>query len=539
MLVELAVRDLGVVEHTSLTLEQGMTALTGETGAGKTMIVEAISLLLGGRSDPGRVRPGASEAVVEGRFHLAGADGDDARDGDAELVVRRVVPASGRSRCYLNGSLATAAELAAATEHLVELHGQHAQQDLLRPKAQRDALDIGGAIDTTEYAEARGVLRDLLAQRDELGGDERARAREIDLLRYQLDELEAAGLRDADEEVALVEREDLLGDALSHREASAAAVALIAEDDAAADLVARAAAAIERHRPFAAEAERLRNVVAELGDVGAELRDRAEAIDTDPAALDDIRARRHLLVELRRKYGEQLADVIEYQRTVADQLAVLERREATMARIDTEIAAAEAFRDDAAQRLLAARVAAAPNLAAAVELHLVDVGLANATLQIDISGEAGEHVEFLLSANSSMPPRPLSKVASGGELSRVMLALHLVLAATASTLVFDEVDAGIGGATATSVGRSLARLARSHQVIVVTHLPQVAAFADQQVVVTKSDRGSVTTSAAVALDDDQRVIELSRMLSGTPDSNAANAHAAELLSTAAADRGAR
>lgn len=539
MLVELAVRDLGVVEHTSLTLEPGMTALTGETGAGKTMIVEAISLLLGGRSDPGRVRPGASEAVVEGRFHLSSADGDDDGEGDRELVVRRVVPSSGRSRCYLNGSLATAAELADATAQLVELHGQHAQQDLLRPKAQRDALDSGSGIDTTAYVEARRRVRDLLAQREELGGDERARAREIDLLRYQLDELEAADLRDADEEIALVEREDLLGDAMSHRDASASAVALIADDEAAADLVARAAAAIDKHRPFAGEAERLRNVAAELNDIGAELRDRAEGIDTDPAALDDIRARRHLLVELRRKYGEQLCEVIEYQRTVADQLSELEGREATMARIDSEIAAAEANQQREAQRLLAARVAAAPKLAAAVQRHLVEVGLANATLQIDISGDAGQHVEFLLSANTSMPPRPLSKVASGGELSRVMLALHLVLAATASTLVFDEVDAGIGGATATSVGRSLARLSRAHQVIVVTHLPQVAAFADQQIVVTKSDRRSVTTSAAVTLDDDERVIELSRMLSGTPESDAANAHAAELLSTAAADRGAR
>ena len=526
MLVELAVSDLGVVDRLRLTFGPHMTALTGETGAGKTMIVEAIGLLMGGKADPSRVRPGSDEAVIEGLF----------TDGDTETVIRRVVPAVGRSRGYIDGTLATAGQLAAAASPLVELHGQHAQQDLLRPGRQRDALDAAGAIDTGPHAAAVAERRRLAAALDALGGDERARAREIDLLRYQLDELAAAAISDPDEEVALVEREDLLADAVAHREAGGAAVELLSDDGGATDAVARAVAALGGRHPFEPLASRLESVSFELSDLVTELRSATDAIEEDPDALQSVRARRHLLVELRRKYGDRLADVIEFERATRNRLEDLESREEQVATIEAELAVAIEAEARAAHTLGEARRAAAGPLAERLGVRLAGVGLPRAVVRIEVGADPGDDVDFLLAANPGMEPGPVSKVASGGELSRVMLALHLELSTGSDTMVFDEVDAGIGGATAGQIGRALSDLATTGQVVVVTHLPQVAAFADHQIAVAKSDDGQVTSTTAVTLGEPERVIELSRMLSGTPDSELANAHADELLAAARTGR---
>jgi DNA repair protein RecN (Recombination protein N) len=539
VLVELAVRDLGVIAELRLVLGPGMTVVTGETGAGKTMVVDAIELLVGGRADPALVRTGAEEAWVEGRF-VRGGTAHDTPDAPDEVVVARAIPRSGRSRAYIDGRLATVTELAALGALLVDLHGQHAHQSLLHPAAQRNSLDRFAGVDLAPLRAARVAVHDLLDELGRLGGDERARARELDLVRYQVEEIEAAGITGADEDRELEAEEDVLADAAAHREAAALAVAALSGDGddaavdgpaSASDGVGAAVAALAGRGPFAAAEERLRALAAEVADVAAELRTAGETIDEDPERLEAVRQRRHLLRELRRKYGETLDDVIAEGDRLRARLAELEGHDARAAELDGELAAARAH-----EAAIAAEVAAARR--ARIQANLVELAMPKAVLSVAVEGaDPGDDVEVLLAANPGTPPLPLAKVASGGELARTMLALRLVLTDAPPTLVFDEVDAGIGGAAAVAVGRALARLGREHQVLVVTHLPQVAAYADAQVQVAKHSDDEATVSQVTVLDPDERVIELSRMLSGQPDSDAARTHAAELLATAAGDRG--
>jgi DNA repair protein RecN (Recombination protein N) len=526
VLVELAVRDLGVIADLSLVLGPGMTALTGETGAGKTLLVTAIELLVGGRADASVVRPGAEEARVDGRFvDRAGT----------EVVLSRVVPADGRSRAYVDGRVAP---VAALTEHgaaLVDLHGQHAHQSLLSVTTQRAALDAFGGVDLGPLREARGRLAEIDAALAALGGDERARAREIDLLRYQVAELEAARLQGEDEDDALAREEAVLADAAAHREAASLAHAALTEDDA----VGRAIAALADRSPFTDIERRLRAVAAEISEAAADVRSAGEVIDEDPARLDALRERRQLLRDLRRKYGETLSDVIAFAEEAGARLAELESHDARAAALDAERVAGLAAERRAAAVVAKARRKAAPALAAAVQERLVTLAMPKARIDVVVEGDdPGDDVRFLLAANAGEPAAPLSKVASGGELARTMLALRLALGGDTGvpTLVFDEVDAGIGGEAALAVGRSLSALAASSQVLVVTHLPQVAAFADAQVAVAKDEVEGRTIASARKLDDAGRVIELSRMLSGQPDSAAARGHAEELLAVAAEQR---
>jgi DNA repair protein RecN (Recombination protein N) len=546
VLVELAVRDLGVIAELRLVLGGGMTVVTGETGAGKTMVVDAIELLVGGRADPMLVRTGAEEAWVEGRF-VRGDGANESADSPDEVVVARAIPRSGRSRAYIDGRLATATELADLGALLVDLHGQHAHQSLLHPAAQRHALDRFGDVDLAPLRAARVAVHDLVDELAALGGDERARARELDLVRYQVEEIDAAALTGPDEDRDLEAEEDELADAAAHREAAAAAVAALSGDgdDAAVDGVASASgavgvavAAVAGRRPFSGAEERLRALAAELADVAAELRSGGEAIDEDPERLERVRERRHLLRELRRKYGDTLADVIVEGERLHARLAELEHHDRRAAELDAELARAREAEAVAAAEVAATRRAAAPELAARIQANLADLAMPKAVVEIEVRGDdPGDDVEILLAANPGTAPLPLAKVASGGELARTMLALRLVLTDAPPTLVFDEVDAGIGGAAAVAVGRALARLGHEHQVLVVTHLPQVAAYADAQVRVAKQSDDAATVSHASLLDEGERVIELSRMLSGQPDSDAARVHAAELLATAAGERG--
>ena len=530
MLVELAVRNLGVIADLRLGFGPAMCALTGETGAGKTMIVEAIGLLLGGRPDPARVRPGADEIEVEGLFV----------DDEREVVLRRLVPRVGRSRSYCDGRLVPTAQMAELGAGLVELHGQHAQQSLLRPKSQREALDRFGEVDTGPLAAATARCRELEAELDGLGGDERAQARELDLLRYQRDELDAAAIEDPAEDERLDRLEDVLADAAAHREAGEGATEALGGEGGVTERIAIALHQLDRRGPFEGAAERLRDVSAELDDVLHSLRSDVEGIEEDPERLDQVRARRHLLVELRRKYGDTLDEVMAYHAQVADQIVEIEGREERTRRLEGELVAARAERDAAARAVGSDRRAAAPRLASELEAQLREVALSGARVEVAVSDDgdgSGDHVELLLAANPGMDPQPLTKVASGGELSRTMLALHLVLSGGPGTMVFDEVDAGIGGATATSIGKALAGLADDRQILVVTHLPQVAAYADVQIAVSKDVGGAMTSSSIRQLDASDRVIELSRMMSGSPESDSAREHARELLAAAAADRG--
>ncbi len=553
MILELAVRDLGVIAELRLVLGPGMTALTGETGAGKTLVVDAIELLVGGRADPVLVRTGADEAWVEGRFvRPTDGAGDGAGDGgiDAgdEVVLARAVPRSGRSRAYIDGRLATAGELAAIGAELVDLHGQHAHQSLLHTAAQREALDRFGGIDLGPLQAARREIGAILDELAGMGGDERARARELDLLRYQVSEIDAAAIAGPGEDTALERLEDELADATAHREAASGAVMALSGNGAgdvaepttsAADAMGAALALLAGRAPFVDAEARLRALAAELSDVAGELRAAGEAIDEDPERLAQVRERRQLLHDLRRKYGETLADVLAEGDGLRARLAELEDHDRRAAELDARLTAARAAEAEAAAKVATARKSSAPLLAAEVQAHLAELALPKARVEVVVGGDdPGDDVELRLAANPGTPPLPLAKVASGGELARTMLALRLVLSAAPPTLVFDEVDAGIGGAAAVAVGRSLARLAQQpHQVLVVTHLPQVAAYADAQVRVAKQSDESTTVARVSVLDHPDRVIELSRMLSGQPDSDAARVHAAELLATAAGERG--
>ena len=528
MLAELVVRDLGVIADLSLVLGPGMTALTGETGAGKTLLVEAIELLVGGRADPVLVRPGAPEARVDGRFVV----------GDDEVVLSRVVPSSGRSRAYVDGRPVPVGALAEHGTRLVDLHGQHAHQSLLSTPVQRAALDRFAGVDLGPLSAARARVAEIDDALAALGGDERARARELDLLRFQVSELEAAAIEDPDEDARLELEEEALADSTAHREAAAVAHAALTDDGGAADAIGAALGALSGRRPFAELEARLRGVAAEVAEAASDVRAAGEAIEDDPERLSAIRERRQVLRELRRKYGESLADVVAYADEVCRRVAELESHEHRAAALE------EQWRD-ALSAIIAeeaavgtARRAAAPDLAKAVQANLQQLAMPHARFEVAVgAADPGDDVTFLLSANPGEPALPLAKVASGGELARAMLAARLVLSEAPDTLVFDEVDAGIGGEAAVAVGRSLAALGGAHQVLVVTHLPQVAAWADVQVAVVKEAAGGRTVAAARPVDGEDRVVELSRMLSGSPDSGTARSHAEELLASAAATKG--
>ncbi len=520
MLAELHIEALGVIDRLTVQLGPGLTAITGETGAGKTMLVEALGLLLGGRADPGVVRHGCAEARVEGRFEHDGGD----------VVVSRVVAAEGRSRAYLDGRLITAAGLAELVGSWVELHGQNSHQRLAGVADQRQALDHWAGTDPAPLQAVRAELAGIDRELDRLGGDSRARARQIDLLAFQVDELAAAGLADPQEDRRLAEEQEVLAEAEALRGAAAGAVAALRDEGGALD-AARAAVQELGHHPYvAALAERLRGAIAELDDVAVEIRRAGEAVVDDPQRAEWIRTRRQLLRDLRRKYGETLADVIAFREGAAAELDALrhhdEQREALERRRDAVVADEGA----AAAALGRARRAGAGGLATQLTARLRTLAMPHATADVVVGAEdPGDEVAILLSANPGSPPLPLAKAASGGELARTMLALRLVLSADPDTMVFDEVDAGIGGEAAGVVGAALAELASTRQVVVVTHLAQVAALADHHLVVDKSVDHGTTSTTVRAVTGAERVAEVARLLSGRTTSANARAHAEELL----------
>lgn len=526
MLTELAVRNLGVIEELELVLSDGMTAVTGETGAGKTLVVGAIDLLTGGRADPALVRPGSPEAEVEGRFVT----------GDSEVVLRRVIPVRGRSRAYIDGHLATAAALERLGREHIDLHGQHAHQSLLRGPVQRSALDCFGAVDTATLAGLVDDRRAIEADLAELGGDSRARFREIDRLRHQLAEIDGADISDPGEDERLDREESVLADAAAHRQAAAQAIGLLGADSGVSDGLGRAQSALAGREPFAGLVGRIADAAAEIADIAAEARACREGIEDDPAVLASLRERRQLLSGLRRKYGSTLEEVLEFRAQSEQRLDELEGYEERAASLEAR--RTEVSRRLAAERarVLGERSEAAPRLAAAVESHLSTLAMGGARLAVEVGGDAGEEVSFRLAANPGHEPLPLSRVASGGELARTMLALRLVLTAGPATLVFDEVDAGVGGTAARAVGASLAALSSDHQVIVVTHLPQVAAHAQHHLALEKTEVAGATRVRLRSLAEQDRLVELSRMLSGSPQSLTGLQHAEELLAAATSQR---
>ncbi|MFM8648531.1 MAG: DNA repair protein RecN [Actinomycetota bacterium] len=524
MLTELRIENLGVIEELRLVIGTGLVAVTGETGAGKTMIVEAIDLLVGGRADTTSVRAGAAEARVEGRFV----------DGDDEWILGRVIPVDGRSRAYVNGRLATVGQLAEIGTRLVDLHGQHAHQSLLSAAVQRAALDEFGGIDATELRVARARLTEIDAAIAALGGDQRSRLREVELLRYQITEIDAVGLGDVSEDAQLDAHEDRLADASAHREAADAFDHEISADGGVIDRLSGAVARLSGRGPYESVETRLRSLMAELSELNREVRSIGEACEDDPEKLAEIRIRRQALRDLRKKYGETLAEVADFVTTARERLRELESVDSRVEELELERERVLLEERKVAAKVARARKKAAPRLAEAVTVHLQKLAMPKAVVTVAVNGDdPADDVTFELAANPGLPSAPLVKSASGGELARTMLALRRVLSSGPPILVFDEVDAGIGGEAALAVADALHELGERHQVFVVTHLGPVAAAADVHVAVEKrvvDDAGRESTFAgAKVLSAGERVGEIARMLSGRADSSAAQRHARELL----------
>ena len=557
MLEEIRIEQLGVIDSSTLELGPGLTVITGETGAGKTMVVTALGLLLGGRADSGAVRTGARTARVEGTVRVDAlpsvAEEVDDVGGEVEddrVVLGRTVSAEGRSRAFAGGASLPISRLADLTEPLVAVHGQSDQHRLLRPAAQLAALDrfAGAAVlDALErYRELHAALRTTEAELDDVTTHARDRAREADLLRFGLDEVGQVAPQPG-EDAELAAEEARLGHADSLRVAAEGArEALSSELDRpdALGAVAAARTALEGVREHDPQAAGLADRVAELSyvlaDLAADVASYASGLETDPARLAAVSERRAALLALTRKYGETIDEVLAWHDRSAERLLALDGTDERIEELRAERDRLLAELTTVADELSRAREEAASRLGDEVTAELADLAMPHARVEVAVSrrerfgGSGRDEVDFRLTANVGGEARPLAKGASGGELSRVMLALEVALAGTgqAPTFVFDEVDAGVGGAAAVEVGRRLARLARSSQVLVVTHLPQVAAYADRHVVVAKTDDGTVTSSGLTVLDDAGRERELSRMMAGMSESDNALAHARELLETA-------
>jgi DNA repair protein RecN (Recombination protein N) len=532
MLVELRVRNLGVIEDATLELGRGMTAVTGETGAGKTLVVEALELLVGGRADPTLVRAGADEAIVEGRFEHD--DDDEAAyddDDDGQTLVARAIRNGGRSRAWLNSMMSTVSALSEAGARLVDLHGQHAHQSLLDPTSQRQALDTYGNVDLGPMNQARARVRAATAEIERLGGDEKERARQADLLRYQIEEITSAHITGTTEDDELRLEELRLSAASDLRAAASVALdALDADGAGASEAMGRAIASLEGHDALEDLRKRVLGLQADTADIASELRRVTETWEDDPQRLADVSARRATLADLRRKYGNTIEEVIAFASDAEARLIEVESTEERAAGLETELSEARQDLATAETAVAKARRSAAPRLGGSVEMNLRKLAMPQARIEIAVGDDpAGDEVTFMLGANPGEPALPLHKVASGGELARTMLALRVVVAGGRPTLVFDEVDAGIGGAAAEAVGQALHALGEHAQVLVVTHLPQVAAFAESHFVVEKKVRVGRTIASVRQVEGDDRVAELARMLSGRPASTSARQHAEELL----------
>ncbi|MSR35821.1 MAG: DNA repair protein RecN [Gemmatimonadetes bacterium] len=550
VLIHLRVRDYAVLDDVSLELGPGLSALSGETGAGKSLLVGALSLLLGERATAEVVRVGADRAVVEGVFDV-GARADLAprlaelgvEPEDGLLILKREVAAEGRNRAWVNGSPATAALVRELGAALVDLHGQHEHQALLRPDEQRRVLDAfaGATAVATEVEERFAERTRLTRELDEAQARRRELEARADYLRFQRDEIGDASL-EAGDDVAIddeARRLEHAGELAA--ETGALHERLYAGEDALSDQLAAARASLER---LARLDPALRETVDVLDgayqqavEAGRRLGDYAGGVEHDPERLDEVRRRLDLIFRLKLKYGPQLDDVIETGRRVSAELAELEGAAFDQDRLRERVAEAGRRLAEAAARLTAARGEAAAGLEAQVDALLPELGMAGGTFMVALEplaepGAGGaESVELRVSLNQGFEPRSLRRVASGGELSRIMLALKTVLAAVdrIPTLVFDEIDAGVGGAVAVAVATRLRAVAEAHQVLVVTHLPQLASRAHAHLMVEKGATRGVATTGVRALDGEERVREIARMLGGDPESQRSREHARELL----------
>jgi DNA repair protein RecN (Recombination protein N) len=556
VLAHLQIRDFAVIDAAELEFADGLTALTGETGAGKSIVVDAVMLALGGRASADAVRHGAERAEVTATFE-AGADPAVRRwleeqsiePEGGELVLRRVIGRDGRSRQYVNGQSLPAQSVRALGELLVEIHGQQEFQSLVARDAQREIVDdhLSDARLPAAVAELAGEWRRSAAERDAFAGEARDRGARIDLLRYQVGELEALGLAEGEAE-ALAEERGRLANRGRLAESAQGALALLYEGDGADAhaLAARAAGLLRTAGGLdgrLAPALRLtdESLIA-LREAGAELGAYLEGLDTDPARQDEVERRVAAIEDLARKHRVEAAALPAKLRELRGQLEGLEQSEVTLGGLDTRLADLRRRYDSAAAELSEARRAAARKLGAAVTALMRQLGMPGGRFEITIeTGSAAEpqtagadRIEFLVSANPGEPPKPVARVASGGELSRISLAVQVAAARrrARTCLIFDEVDAGIGGGVAEIVGRKLRDLGTRGQVLCVTHLAQVASLAHHQHRVAKLTDGRTSRTSVHALGGDERVEELARMLGGVSITRKAREHAREMLKAA-------
>ncbi len=552
MIEELHIRGLGVIEDAHLVLSPGLTVVTGETGAGKTMLVTALQLLLGARADAALVRAGATAASVDAVLSPRPAEAEHHLGAsDEPLIVAREVPATGRSRARLDGRPVPVGTLSEVLSAHVEVHAQHEHVRLARTEVQRDLLDrYAGAPHTralTTYQGHHTRWRELSERQTRLEADARERARELDRLRFEVEEIDRAEL-DPAADAGLAVAIDRLAHAEELQEAAAEASAALGSEGAG-EPVGIAVAALRRAQaddPSLAElTERAVALAEELASLAADVRDHGEAIDGDPNRLAALLERQQLVRSLERKYGEDVPAVLTYADRARVRLEELEAEDADAGSLAARLEETTGLLHAAAAELHRGRVLAAEQLARTVDAHLADLGMPHArfTVAVDTLEAAAptrygtDRITYLLAPNPGEPPRPLAQAASGGERSRVSLAIEVALADVdeASVLVFDEVDAGIGGATALQVGEKLARLAageRGRQVLCVTHLAQLAAFADVHHVVEKGLSGGRTVTTARRVAEGDRIAELARMLGGDIAADAGREHARELLEAA-------
>jgi DNA repair protein RecN (Recombination protein N) len=550
MLIELRIRDYAIIDDLTLELGPGLSALSGETGAGKSIIVGALSLLLGERASSDKVRSGAERAMVEAVFDVSGHPkltaqlsdlGIEAEDG--LLILRREVAAAGRNRAWINESPTTARTVGDLGRSLVDLHGQHEHQTLLRKDTQRSILDAFGeaegeaaavAEEFQEFSRMEAQLKELRVHRQEL----MSRA---DFLRFQMSELDEANVQPGEEEKLTEEgrrlenSEELLGEATRvHSE-------LYATDGAVTETVSALAQTLGRLKEWDASLEgphkELEDAYHTLTEVGRELSDYVGTVRHDPERLEEVRSRFDVIHALMRKYGPTSQEVVAVRERVQGELSKLEDGGWDEDTLAAEVERMRGTLASVAARLSEKRREAATRLETEVEALLPDLGLPAATFKVqmdalpEVRSNGAESVEFLVSVNAGFPPSSLARVASGGELSRIMLTLKAILAQVdeVPTLVFDEIDAGIGGQVASLVAAKLKDVACYHQVFVVTHLPQLASLARSHLLVEKSDGQGLAAADVKGLSGDARVREIARMLGGDPESETSQGHARELL----------
>ena len=550
MLMELRLRNVAVIDAVTLPLSEGLNVLTGETGAGKSLIVGALGMLLGERAASDRVRGGTEKAIVEGVFALRVGDPVravlDARGVECDdelLVMKREIGANGRSRAWINGTTVTAALLAEIGALLVSVHGQHDSHQLLEPEHQRDILDafIGAESETSAVSLAYAHRTALASRERDLQARRQDAERRADYLRFVVRELDQARPVVGEESALETDIRRLTHAGELRALASQAADAINGDEHAALarlGVVRRSLAALSRIDPDSMRWQAaFDSAVYTLDELSRELEGYAESIDAEPERLLRLESRRNVVHDLVRKHGPTLTDVIATWQQAREELELVDGGALDLRAIADARAAADGALSEAAASLSRRRAAGATQLAVEVTALLPDLGMPEGRLDVSLTpldtiGEGGaEAVTFLAALNAGGEARPISRLASGGELSRLMLALSTVLARLQQvpTLVFDEVDAGVGGTVAWQVGALMRRVAAHHQVLAISHLAQIAARAHHHIVVRKGAVGTVTTADTSVVHEDERVLEIARMLGGDADREVSRAHARELL----------